>query len=178
MKIPCMITLLFACAFPVSAQTQPLSSHANILHQGMKMILMQSAERMPEEHYTFRPAETVRTYLQILGHLADVHYEFCSAIIGEKNPTPNIEKNVTSKVGMINALRDAGRYCDKAFAGLTDTSGVQLVSFNGGRLSKLSLVGVGHMHLALHYGNLVTYMRIKGVIPPTSDPALMRPPAR
>src|SRR5262245_48904967 len=85
----------------------PLSAHARMMYGGVKQILLRSAEKMPEESYGFKPTEAVRTFGQILGHVADSQYAFCSAVLGEKNPAPQVEKTKTSKADLIAALKEA-----------------------------------------------------------------------
>lgn len=161
-----------------AAQADPLFSQARFLHQGMTMILLQSAERMPAEHYDFRPAPAVRTYAQVLGHIAEMYYLHCAVLRGERTPTLKIDSTATAKSEVIVALRGATAYCDPVFAALTDSSGMAMVGFRGSRITRHSLINVHFMHAALHYGNLITYMRLKEVVPPTSDPSLMPPEAR
>jgi len=161
-----------------AGQSDPITMQNRFLHQGMHMLLLQSAERMPAESYDFKPVSTVRSYAQVLGHIADMHYIHCSILRGERNPAPQVEANVSTKPDMIIALKAVLSYCDPVFATMTDASGMTLVTFNGGQLPKFSLLTVHFMHSVLHYGNLVTYMRIKGIVPPTSDPALMPPTGR
>src|SRR5688500_6981607 len=64
----------------------PLAIHARMMYGGVKVVLLRSAERMPEDNYGFKPTEAVRTFGQILGHVADSQYTFCSAALGEKRP--------------------------------------------------------------------------------------------
>jgi hypothetical protein len=71
-----------------ATQDNPFSTHNKFVYGGMKLILLRSAEKMPEENYGFRPTEAVRTYGQILGHVTDVAYSFCSKVRGEKDPNP------------------------------------------------------------------------------------------
>lgn len=155
-------------------QTNPLSAHNKMVYGVMKKILISSAEKMPEEHYAFKPAESVRTFGQIVGHIADAQYGFCSAVIGEKNPSPKIEKTKTSKADLIAALKEAVAYCDKAYDGMTDASAVEMVKFFGGDTPKLGVLSVNGSHTLEHYGNLVTYMRMKDIVPPTSEPDFMK----
>jgi uncharacterized damage-inducible protein DinB len=124
---------------------------------------------MPEENYSFKPVDSVRTYGQLVGHLADAQYLFCSIALGEKNPGLNIEKTKTSKADLIAALKEAEAYCDKAYNGMTDASGAQMVKLFGNDAPKLDVLVVNNMHNMEHYGNMVTYMRIKGIVPPTSE---------
>jgi uncharacterized damage-inducible protein DinB len=141
-----------------------------MVYGGVKRILLRSAEKMPEENYSFTPADAVRSFGQVLGHVADSQYAFCSVALGVKNPAPKIEQTRTSKADLIAALKDAFAYCDKAYDGMTDSSATQMVKFMGGDTPKLGALSVNNVHTVEHYGNLVTYMRMKNIVPPTSDP--------
>jgi uncharacterized damage-inducible protein DinB len=184
-----LLTLLLSLvALPVFSQDKPSAQSQNkenpfsAFNKGaygrIKDILLRSAEKMPEENYSFKPADTVRSYGQIVGHLANAQYLFCSKALGEKAPDVNIEKTKTSKADLIAALKEAFAYCDKAYDGMTDVSGAQTVPLFGGDTPKLSVLSVNLIHNMEHYGNLVTYMRIKGIVPPTSEqPATPPKPA-
>jgi len=156
-----------------AAQNNPLSAFNKHVYGGVKAILLRSAEKMPEENYAFKPTDGVRSYGQIIGHVADAQYLFCSTVLGEKNPAPKIEQTKTSKADFIGALKDAFAYCDRAYDGLTDASATQMVTFFGGDTPKLGVLNTNAMHSIEHYGNLVTYMRMKNIVPPTSEPGFM-----
>lgn len=111
----------------------------------------------------------MRSWGQIVGHMADAQYLFCSIALGEKNPDLRIEKTKTSKADLIVTLKDAFAYCDKAYDGMTDAAGRQTVKLFGGDARKLDVLVVNNMHSMEHYGNLVTYMRLKNIIPPSSE---------
>ncbi len=155
-------------------QPNPLSAHSRMMYRGVKGILIRSAELMPEENYSFKPTESVRSFGKIVGHVADSQYAFCSSVRGEKNPAPNVEKTKTKKADLIAALTDAFAYCDKAYDNMTDASAVETVKFFSGDTPKLGVLTVNVVHTIEHYGNLVTYMRMKDIIPPTSDPEFMK----
>ncbi|MGZ5445874.1 MAG: DinB family protein [Thermoanaerobaculia bacterium] len=157
----------------VAPAANPLSAHTKLVHGGMKMALLGSAEKMPEENYDFRPTESVRSFGQIVGHVADSQYLFCSMALGEKNPAPGIEKTRTSKADLVAALKDAFAYCDRAYDGMTDASAADIVKLMGRDTPKLSVLTVNSVHNAAHYGNLVTYLRMKNIVPPTSEPGFM-----
>ena len=148
----------------------PLSAFNKGVYGGVKNILLRSAEKMPEENYTFKPTDAVRNFGQIIGHVADAQYTFCSIALGEKNPAPKIEQTKTSKADLIAALKDAFAYCDKSYDGMTDASATQMVTLFGGDTPKLGVLTVNNVHTIEHYGNLVTYLRIKNIVPPTSEP--------
>lgn len=152
----------------------PLISASMGTYEGIKKVLARTAELMPEENYSFKPAEDVRSFGQILGHVADAQYFFCSIVLDEKSPSPGAERSMTAKADLIKALSDAFAYCDRAYEGMTDTSAVEMVKFMGGDNPKLGVLNTNQIHSIEHYGNLVTYMRIRGFVPPTSDPAFMK----
>jgi uncharacterized damage-inducible protein DinB len=161
---------------PPTAAPQPnaLSAHTRMMYGGVKRILLRSAELMPEENYGFKPVDTVRTYGKIVGHVADSQYTFCSRALGETRPALKIEETKNSKADLIAALRDSFAYCDKAYDGMTDASAVQTVKLMGSDTPKLGALNINNTHTIEHYGNLVTYMRMKNIVPPTSDPAFMQ----
>ena len=160
-------------ALPVS-KDNPFSANNKILYGGVKLILLRSAEKVPEEYYSFRPTDAVRSFGQIIGHLADAQYIFCSVVRGENNPMLNIEKTKTSKADLISALKDAFAYCDKAYDSMTDASGIETVKLMGFDSTKFSALIANNMHSNEHYGNLVTYMRLKNIVPPTSEPGFLK----
>jgi len=168
-----ILRLLLVClvlmATVAAAQENPFSTFNRSAYTRLKGIMVASAEKMPEESYGFKPADSVRSYGQLVGHLADAQYLFCSIALGEKNPGLKIEQTKTSKADLIAALKDAEAYCDKAYDTMTDAAGAQMVKLFGNDTPKLSVLVVNNMHNMEHYGNMVTYMRIKGIVPPTSE---------
>src|SRR6266852_5757833 len=172
--LPTLLICLIAPAAVALAEDNPFSATNKSHYGGLKKILLRSAEIVPEENFNFKPTEAVRSFGQIVGHVADSQYAFCSIALGEKNPAPKIEKTKTSKADLIAALKEAFAYCDKAYDGMTDTSGNQTVKYQGMDMPKLIVLIGNNMHSAEHYGNLVTYMRLKNIVPPTSEPGFMQ----
>ena len=156
-----------------AAQPNPFSTFSKFAYGRVKTILVRSAEKMPEENYNFKPTDAVRSYGQIVGHVADAQYMFCSVALGEKNPGLKIEQTKTTKGDLVAALKDAVAYCDKAYDSMTDASGSQMVKLFDMDMPKLGALNINNMHDMEHYGNLVTYMRLKNIVPPTSE----QPPA-
>jgi uncharacterized damage-inducible protein DinB len=156
-----------------TAQANPYSTFNKFAYARIKTILVASAEKMPEENYNFKPTDAVRSYGQIVGHVADAQYTFCSIALGDKNPGLKIEQTKTTKADLVAALKDAVAYCDKAYDTMTDAAGGQTVKMFGQDIPKLGVLNINSMHSMEHYGNLVTYMRLKNVVPPTSE----QPPA-
>ena len=169
------LTVVFLLAPYVAwADENPLSAQNRKVYSVLQKMILISAEKMPEADYAFKPADTVRSYGQILAHVADSQYYFCSAALGEKSPRPNNEKTKTSKADIIAALGEAFVYCGKAYDAMNDSVAVEKVKFMGGDSPKLGVLWINNTHTTEHYGNLVTYMRMKGHVPPTSDPEFMK----
>lgn len=163
---------LLAGAFALSAQEpdlKTLSGGALALHNQTKRAIVAAAEKMGAENYDFAPTSGVRTFGQLVGHVADAQYLFCSAAQNEPNPAPGIEKSKKTKADLVAALKEAMAYCDKVYAGTTDANATAIVKLFGGERTKLNVLSFNTTHNYEHYGNMVTYMRIKGVVPPTSQ---------
>jgi uncharacterized damage-inducible protein DinB len=164
---------------PAVSAENPLTSWNKLAYARVKDILMRSAQKMPEENYGFKPVDTVRSYGQIVGHLADAQYLFCSIALGEKNPGLDIEHSKTTKADLIASLTTAFAYCDKAYDTMTDATGAQMIRLFGNDAPRFSALEVNNMHNLEHYGNLATYMRIKGLVPPSSEqPPQAQAPAK
>jgi len=178
--LPVVLLLLTTLAFAQSDaqrpsdkaanQDNPLTTFNRYIYGHVKDILLRSAEKMPEESYSFKPTDSVRSFGQVIGHAADAQYLFCSIALGEKNPSPKVEQTKTSKADLIAGLKEAFAYCDKAYDGMTDATASQMVKFFDHDAPKLGVLTVNNMHDLEHYGNLVTYMRLKGIVPPSSEP--------
>jgi len=167
-SIACLVILSLGSAM-AQAPENPISAGQKGLYAMVKNNLIKSAEKMPEENYSFKPTPEVRSFGQIIGHVADAQYMFCSAVLGEKNPAPGIEKSKTSKADLVQALKDAVAYCDKAYDGMTDAQAAQIVKFFGQDRAKVTVLTFNSMHDMEHYGNIVTYLRLKGLVPPSSE---------
>jgi uncharacterized damage-inducible protein DinB len=152
-----------------SATPNPLSTATKHMYGMSKTDLLKSAEEMPEENYSFKPVSTVRSFGQLVGHVADAQYEFCAAVVGDGKKPPGIEKSKTSKADLVQALKDAFAYCDPAYGSLTDAHAAEFVKFFGHDAPKLSVLTFNIGHNMEHYGNMVTYLRIKGLVPPSSQ---------
>jgi uncharacterized damage-inducible protein DinB len=172
----------------VSAPTaNPLTSGARLHYGIVKDSVTRAAAKMPEEFYAFRPTPEVRSFSQLVGHLADANYRLCSVIAGQDPPIDaGIEKRNTAKADLVKALAESFAYCDRQYASMTDSGGVPLVRFDAGgegsrvpiQMPRFTVLAFHVGHAFEHYGNIVTYMRLKGIVPPTSEPPFgaYRPP--
>ena len=158
---------------PAAPPANPITASERGLYSYVSNAVIGAAQKMPEENYSFKPTPEVRSFGQLVGHVADASYAFCSQAAGEANPSKDIEKTKSSKADLVAALKDAVVYCNKALDGMTDAKGGQMVKFMNLDLAKLTLFSINTAHSDEHYGNMVTYLRLKGIVPPTSE----NPPA-
>jgi uncharacterized damage-inducible protein DinB len=169
----CATTFFHTPAFAQAAAANPISSGVRSAWDGGKRNLTRSAELMPEADYGFRPVNTVRTFGQILAHVAGANYVFCAAAKGEKSPFEEaaFEKTATTRAQIIKALADSIAYCDAAYASLDDKRAGETVDlpFGMGKGARATPLMLNTGHVQEHYGNLVTYFRIKGMVPPSSQ---------
>jgi uncharacterized damage-inducible protein DinB len=154
---------------PPAAPSNPITASEKGFYTLVSGEVVAGAEKMPEQNYSFKPTPEVRSFGQLVGHVADAQYFFCSTATGEPNPMKDIEKTKTSKADLVAALKDAVAYCNKAYAGMTDAQGSQTVKMMSHDVARLTVLSVNTAHTDEHYGNMVTYLRIKGIIPPSSE---------
>ena len=183
MRLPVITAVILALSVPVAhaqqttssattASANPISDALRSQWNGAKRNIKESADQMPEENYGFKPVDSVRTFGQILAHVAGASYAICASAKAEKTPfaEDHFEKSATTKAAIVQATNDAMAYCDGAFAALTDATAGQMVPnpFGQGTLARTAALVLLIGHDNEHYGNLVTYFRIKGMVPPSS----------
>lgn len=168
-----IITFLTAGATPLWAQAaapaNPAVSAVQGMSEAMANNILKSAEQMPEEKFSYRPTPEVRSFGEIVGHVAGAQNMICAVAMGEQPPAEDaVEKATTTKAGLIEALKASIAYCGKAFA-QSDADVQQPVEMFGMKTTRLGALVLNATHNGEHYGNLVTYLRINGMVPPSSQ---------
>jgi uncharacterized damage-inducible protein DinB len=146
----------------------PMSKETKQLYTNVKNYILKSADKMPEANYSFKPSPEVRSYGQVLGHLIDDQYFFCGAANGVSKDT-KFEKEATTKAVIVDELKKAFAYCDSSYDALTDSNGGSMMKFGKGERTYSGILNFNVAHDFEHYGNLITYLRIKGLVPPSSE---------
>jgi len=148
----------------------PMTQSMKAQFDEIKMYISQTAQKVPEDLYSFKATPEVRSLGEIIGHVADSNFMICSVAAGEKAPQSGFEKGKTSKADLAKGLMDSIAYCDKVIASMDDTKGMETVKFfNGGQTPRLAVLAFNNSHCNEHYGNLVTYMRLKKIVPPSTE---------
>jgi uncharacterized damage-inducible protein DinB len=140
-------------------------------YNGIKNNLTRAAEKMPEEYYSFKPSPDVRSFGEEVAHGADIQTLICNMALNMPGAPPNTAATKKTKAELVAALQEANALCDKAYATLTDANASEARPFIRGQRT---LIGVLEFNISHHnetYGTMVPYMRMKGVVPPTSDNA-------
>ncbi len=165
-----IISLVAAGALAAQAPSaNPITNGTKGVYAYLKDNVARAAAKMPEANYSYKPTPEVRSFGQLVGHIADAQYIFCSMASGKSNNGPGVEKNIHTKAELEAALQKAFAYCDEIFNGMTDATAAELIKFLGRDAPKITALDFNNAHMDEHYGNIVTYMRLKGLVPPTSE---------
>lgn len=160
-----------AAALP-AGPADPLSKSLYGMYNSIKMNLTQSAEKVAEADYAFQATKDVRTFGQLFAHVANAQFSYCSAAKGEPNPNKDdFEKIATTKAAIVKALSDSFAYCDGVYGAMTDARAMELIKAGQNEIPRAGRLVSNISHDNEHYGNLVTYMRLKGLVPPSTERA-------
>ena len=155
MKLKYIVTLSILLLSTVRAQQPDAKETSAMLGKGFAELsgwIVKAAEIVPPEKYSYKPAPTVRTFGELLGHIADGSNYFCGRAAGKKVEWSDANaQGKTDKATVVPKLKEALDACSAAHG--TGNLGMLIQNFG---------------HSNLHYGNIVTYMRMLGLVPPSS----------
>lgn len=145
----------------------PLSTAIRHSYDNNKMNILETAEKVPESDYSFKPTPDIRSFAELLNHIASAQMHTCSTVLGSSMrysaPTGN-----ASKANVMAALKASFEECDHAYSSVTDTTGLQTVKSYRGEVPKLAALMMNNEHDAEEYGVLTVYMRLKNIVPPST----------
>jgi uncharacterized damage-inducible protein DinB len=163
---------------PPPPPTLDIAGSLKVQHQAIRRNLAASAEKMPEADYNFRPQGAppeVRTFGQIIAHLVAANYNICAAAKAEPAPKHGAnDKEMQPKSELVKILNEALAYCDAIYDGQTSATISEMLKRPGPNNTTLERARGNFLisniaHNNEHYGNLVTYLRAKGIVPPSSE---------
>jgi hypothetical protein len=164
------ITILFAAAIVpgLIAQGNPMSTEAQQAWTRTRNNLMAAAEKMPEEHYSFKPAPESQSFRDLVAHTADSAMGACSAYGGERRTAGAAA--MQTKAELVAALKSALEECDEAYGSLTDAKATELITGGrGGSRSRIGTLYGNTIHLEHEYAQMAVHFRLKGLVPPSSE---------
>jgi uncharacterized damage-inducible protein DinB len=157
----------FAQTAPAAAN--PYTATVKAQAEQVRSLILRTAEKVPEDLYAFKPTPDVRSLGGVLGHVADGNVLLCGIANGDKPAFNPVHEKKTTRAELVAALKESFAACDKVFAATTDANGTTPVDMFGDKQSRLGVLAFSNSHMWEHYGNLVTYMRLKNIVPPSSD---------
>jgi len=159
---------------------EPILGSIKFLYDNAKQNVIETAEQTDASIYAFKPADETRTLAQQLTHIADANFLFCSTSRGLDNPHPGagpgaqgeLEKTETSKADIVAAVKASFAFCDAAFEQATDASLAEMVALEtpagSSMVPRASVLGLAAYHGGHHYGSIATYLRLNGIVPPST----------
>lgn len=181
MQRPALTSLVLAAALPAAVLAQqpaappraapPADAGVAALRTNWQQVtanIAAAAAEFSEADYAYRPVATVRTVGQLVGHVAGSQLMICAAALGDPVPAEDaVEKAATTRAALVRALKESTTYCARAYA-QTDAAVGRPAQLFGQAMPRMGALALNAVHNAEHYGNLVTYMRMKGMVPPSS----------
>lgn len=158
-----------ALAQEKSAGKAQMNALAAIFHMAHGN-LVKAAEQIPEDKYSFQPTKEVRTIGALFAHVADANNFFCSQVTGTpKQYADAIEKSAKTKAEIVAALKASYDACGAAYGAVSDADLGKPLTIFGNATNYAGAVSFNTAHNWEHYGNIVTYMRMNGMVPPSSQ---------
>jgi uncharacterized damage-inducible protein DinB len=155
---------------PAPPQSITLSEGLKRAWSGVKQNVVEAAQKMPEANYSFKPTPEVRSFGEVIGHVVAGNYLYCSRATGETPPKTEFEKLAT-KAELVKALQESVAACDAVITTITDDALTTKVKAGNNEVARGVFVAGVIAHCNEHYGNIVTYMRLKGLVPPSTERA-------
>jgi uncharacterized damage-inducible protein DinB len=172
-------TLLATAAVPLIVSTATAQSpsqspsptgEARALWKGIIGNINQAADELSESMYAYRPTPDVRSFGEMFAHIAGAQKMYCAMALGDTPPgEADVEKAAKTKAAIVAALKESNTYCERAYSQPDDNLKAPVEIF-GQRHPKFYALIANAAHDGEHYGNIVTYMRLNKLVPPSSRP--------
>ena len=153
------------------ALSPSMAAVVKAMHATIRRNLADAASQMPAEEYSFKATPQVRSFAELIGHVVNANFFFCSQAKGEQMPTTQNFEKTADKAMLVKGMTESLAYCDEVYNGTTDANFNQLVTIAGPakkQTSRGSVLVFNTTHNNEHYGNIIVYMRLKGHVPPST----------
>ena len=158
--------VLFMSGILYAQNSDPLSGEIKQAYENVKKNLLRAADKVPEADYSFKPTPEVRTFGEVLQHVIMAQSHTCPAIAGTEIPK---SAPVSNKAEIVAALKQSFEACDRAYNSLTDSNAVEMLTTPRGKRTRLGALAGNTTHDTEQYAILSVYMRLKGIVPPSSE---------
>jgi hypothetical protein len=178
----CAFALVFAASTPLlSAQAMPgmnmppppmstgPASEVQLSYERLKPNVIKAAEKMPEADYQFKPTPEIRAYARVVNHITEAQFRTCSTLTGGTFDPKSVPSDTADKATIVAGLKASFAVCDKAYSALTDATVTEMLPLGKAKRSRIGLAWGNVSHDNEQYAELSTYLRLKGIVPPTSE---------
>jgi len=149
-------------------KADPMIETLQLTNDYVKAMVTTAADQMSEDDFAFSPTSETRSFGQLLTHIAESNYFFCSTAKGEEAPQSADSESMTNREDIITMLSSSFDYCDAIYNSAEKINPDTEIEFMGQSRSPLTVLAFRNNHVLLHYGNVITYMRLRGKVPPSS----------
>ena len=146
-----------------------LSKEVQTSYERVKVNILKSADKMAAENYSFKPTPDIRSFARVLNHVTEAQAHICGAVDKAKPDFMTVPPETADKATIVAALKASFDECDKAYAGTTDANMTEVFVAGPYKRSRLGMLWGNVSHDNEQYAELATYMRLKGVVPPSSE---------
>ena len=164
-----IVAVLGSCALQAQSVNPSITElrKASWGYEAVKANLIKAAEKMSDADYSFKPVPEIRTPAELFGHIADVQARLCGMVTGEQKQLH--AGDMTAKAPLVQALKTSFEVCDAAWDKLTDANAQEMVGSGRGAQTRLGELEHVVIHDNEEYGYLAVYMRLRKIVPPSSD---------
>lgn len=167
--IACAIAGLMASGAALG-QGNPLASELQAAYARVKPNIVKAAEKMPPEDYAYKPTPDIRTFARVVNHVTEAQFHICGAANHvDPSASPKVPAETADKAAILEALNASFAECDKAYAALTDANATETLQLGPAKRSRLGLLWGNVSHDNEQYATLALYLRLKGLVPPSSE---------
>ena len=154
---------------PATAAPSGPAAEVQAAYNRLKPNVLKAAEEMPEADYQYKPTPDIRTYARIVNHVTEAQFHICSAMNGTAFDPKSVPSDTADKATVIAGLKASFAACDQAYGSLTDATVAETVTLGAGKRSRIGLAWGNVSHDNEQYAELSTYLRLKGLVPPTAE---------
>jgi hypothetical protein len=171
LALPAAAQAQMSMPMPAGSPLPPTTGPASEVlrsYSTLKPNVIKAAEKMPEADFQFKPTPDIRTYARVINHITEAQFRSCGILNGTKD-IAKPPSDTADKATIVAALKASFDECDKAYAGLTDANVTEMMTLGQNKRSRIGLAWGNVSHDNEQYAELSTYLRLKGLVPPTSE---------
>lgn len=157
------------CVAQTSTTPSGPAAEVQAAYNRLKPNVLKAAEKMPEADFQYKPTADIRTFARIVNHVTEAQFHVCAALNGETADPKAVPSDTADKATVIAGLTASFTACDKAYGALTDATITEVLTIGPVKRSRIGAAWGNVSHDNEQYAELSTYLRLKGIVPPTAE---------